>query len=158
MAWLRHLIRWSDECCEWCRVGGLQILQVLKGFNFVFAIYIFNHGMCPKVDWFSHLDLLASLNHVWATLFFQMFKYLSRFDPAFILLENPFSPTLETCRIHCLLTAITPDGATMPHASISASPLVCSDLSLLLRLLQTYKAEETSNSWCYSYLTPPVVL
>ena len=45
-------------------VGGLQILLVLKGFNFVLAIYVFNHRMCPTVNWFSHLDLLASLNRV----------------------------------------------------------------------------------------------
>lgn len=157
MAWLRHLIRWSDECCEWCHVGGLQILQVLKGFNFVFAIYIFNHGMCPKVNWFSHLDVLASLNHVWATLFFQMFKYLGRFDPAFILLENPFSPTLETCRIHCLLTAITPDGATMPHASISEPPHWSAPTFLYSWDYYRHTRQRRLQLWCYSYLTPPVL-
>ena len=127
--------------------------QVLKGLNFVLAIYVFNHRMCPTVNWFSHLDLLASLNRVWAILFFPMFKYLSLLHPASILLENPFSSTLEMCRIHCLLTAVTPDGDTMAHAS----PLVCSDLSLLLRLLK-HTRQRRLELWCYSCLIPPVVL
>ena len=113
----------NDQCCEWF-LGWPAVSKFWGGLAIVPAVYIFNHWIWPKVNWFSHLNLLATVLTISGQL--SSFRCSSPWvclHPASILLENPFSSSFETCRIQCLLTtAITLNQDTLPHVNISEPP------------------------------------
>lgn len=60
-------------------------LKILRGLAIVPAVYMFNHWICPKVNWFSHLNLQATV----LTISGQLSSFnVQVLEPAFIL--HPF--------------------------------------------------------------------